>query len=168
MNAATQEHLKHTLERVRTSQDAPYSGESQAMACLLLAELASRNYHLVFGSEITLAIDVFEALKVRIEDCNLDNKPVRMDEIALTYMEAVNKFRDCFEQNLRDETNRIMLSKFVENYLAREGVNSSDGEIVYILFLYLARLSGDKLTAPILLNSIALKTHEDIKIKKEA
>ena len=76
------------------------------MACLLLAELASRNYHLVFGSEITLAIDVFDALKARVEDCNYDNAPVRMDEIALTYMEAVNKFRDCFEQNLRDEANR--------------------------------------------------------------
>ena len=60
-----------------------------------------------------------------------------------------------------------MLSKFVENYLAKEGA-SSDGEIVYILFLYLARLGGEKLTAPILLHSIALKTHEDIKIKKEA
>lgn len=167
MNVATQEHLKHTLERVRTSGDAPYTHVSRAMACLLLAELASRNYHLVFGSEITLAIDVFNSLRSRVEDCNFENAPVRMDEIALTYMEAVNKFRDCFEQNLRDEANRTMLSKFVESYLAKEGA-SSDGEIVYILFLYLARLSGDKLTAPILLNSIALKTHEDIKIKKEA
>ena len=76
------------------------------MSCVLLAELASRNYHLVFGSDITLAIDVFEALKVRIEDCNLENAPVRMDEIALSYMEAINKFRDCFEQNLRDDSKR--------------------------------------------------------------
>ena len=60
-----------------------------------------------------------------------------------------------------------MLSKFVENYLAREG-SSSDGEIIYILFLYLARLGGSKLSAAILLNSIILKTHSDIKIKKEA
>jgi len=60
-----------------------------------------------------------------------------------------------------------MLSKFVENYLSREG-SSSDGEIIYILFLYLARLGGSKLSAAILLHSIVLKTHKDIKIKKEA
>ena len=97
MNVATQEHLKHTLERVRLSNDAPYTPVSRAMSCLLLAELAHKNYHLVFGSEITLAIDVFEQLRTRVEDCNLDNKPVRCDEIALTYMEAINKMRDCFE-----------------------------------------------------------------------
>ena len=90
-----------------------------------------------------------------------------MDDIALTYMEAINKMRDCLESNLKDESNRQMLSKFVENYLAREG-SSSDGEIIYILFLYLARLGGSKLSAAILLNSIILKTHSDIKIKKEA
>ena len=137
------------------------------MGCLLLAELASRNYQLVLGSEITLAMDVFEALIERIDECKIINKPVRMDDIALTYMEAVNKFRDCFELNLKAEAHRVTLTKFVESYLAREGSNS-DGEIVYILFLYLSRLGGSKLSAGILLHSIVLKTHSDIKIKKEA
>lgn len=161
------EHLKHTLERVRVNSDNTFRDESIAMAYLLLAELASRNYHLVFGSEITLAIHAFEGLRSRVDNCYIEQKPVRMDDIALTYMEAVNKFRDCFELHLRDEANRSMLTKFVEHYLQDEG-KSSDGEIVYILFLYLARLGGDKLSSAILLNSIILKTHEDIKIKKEA
>ena len=67
MSLATQEHLKHTLERVRLGVQV-YDEESQAMSCLLLAELASRNYHLVFGSDITLAIHVFESLKARVEE----------------------------------------------------------------------------------------------------
>lgn len=90
-----------------------------------------------------------------------------MDDVALTYMEAVNKFRDCFELHLRDDASRRELVQFVERFLANEGT-SSNSEIVYIIFLYLARLGKHKLTAPILLNSIILKTHEDIKIKKEA
>ena len=90
-----------------------------------------------------------------------------MDDVALTYMEAVNKFRDCFEQNLRDETNRGRLIQFVEHFLANE-TTSSNSEIVYIMFLYLSRLGGKNLTATILLNSIILKSHQDIKIKKEA
>jgi hypothetical protein len=119
MNQATQEHLKHTLERVRTSSDPDtnFTEESRAMAYLLLAELASRNYNLVFGSEITLAIDAFDGLRARVDFCYIERKPVRMDDIVLTYMEAVNKFRDCFELNLRDEANRGLLSKFVEQYL---------------------------------------------------
>ena len=60
-----------------------------------------------------------------------------------------------------------MLTKFVENYLEREGKNS-DAEIVYILFLYLSRLGGNRLSPGILLNSIILRTHDDIKIRKEA
>lgn len=90
-----------------------------------------------------------------------------MDDIALTLMEAINKFRDCFELHLRDESNRQRLVSFVEKFLANEGA-SSNSEIVYIMFLYLSRLGGEKLIPSILLNSIILKTHEDIKIKKEA
>lgn len=158
MSSATMEHLKHTLERVRTCTDGTYSEQSQATSSLLLAELASRNYHLVFGSEVTLAIQTFEMLKRRVEDCTYENKPVRMDDIALTYMEAVNKIRDCFELHLRDERARLVMTNFVETYLETEGSNS-DSEIIYILFLYLTRLNGKKLSAGILLHSIVLKTH---------
>ena len=83
---------------------------------------------------------------------------MREDDIALTYMEAVNKFRDCFEKDLTDDTSRQALTSFVANYLQREGL-SSNAEIIYILFLYLARLDGEKLSASTLLNSIILKTH---------
>ena len=64
---------------------------------MLLAELASANYHLVLGSSIDLATDVFRELERCVEDCLIENRAVRMDDVALTYMEAVNKFRDCFE-----------------------------------------------------------------------
>lgn len=46
--------------------------------------------------------------------------------------------------------------------------HSSHGELIYILFLYVSRLDGDKLSAPILLYAITLKDHADIKIRKEA
>ena len=138
-----------------------------ATSYLLLAELAGANYHLVFGSSVDLATDVFRELQRCVEDCLIENRAVRMDDVALTYMEAVNKFRDCFEQNLRDETNRGRLIQFVEHFLANE-TTSSNSEIVYIMFLYLSRLGGKNLTATILLNSIILKSHQDIKIKKEA
>mmetsp|Transcript_19184 Transcript_19184/g.23731 ORF Transcript_19184/g.23731 Transcript_19184/m.23731 type:complete len:239 (-) Transcript_19184:426-1142(-) len=167
MNEETQWHLKNTLERVRTDSNGIFTTQSVATSYLLLAELAAKSYHLVFGGTIDLATDVFRMLQRCVEDCLIESRPVRMDDVALTYMEAVNKFRDCFELHLKDESNRRQLVSFVENFLASEGT-SSNSEIVYIIFLYLARLGGDNLTAAILLNSIILKTHEDIKIKKEA
>ena len=83
-------------------------------------------------------------------------------------MEAANKFRDCMEQNL-SENNLFckQLLNYIENQLSREEY-SLDGEIVYIHFLYLVRLSGDKAKASVLLNSILLKNHNDIKIQNEA
>lgn len=82
-------------------------------------------------------------------------------------MEAINKFRDCFEKDLNDATSRQALTSFVTGYLQREGL-TTNAEIIYILFLYLARLDGERLSAPLLLNSIILKTHLDIKISNEA
>ena len=101
--------MYHTLKRIWMGQDQnaqAYTEESRAMSCLLLAELASRNYHLVFSSDVTLAIDAFEGLRARVEECNFEQKAVRMDDVALTYMEAVNKFRDCFEHHVLDGPER--------------------------------------------------------------
>ena len=78
-----------------------------------------------------------------------------MDDTALTYMEAINKIRDCFEVHLKSEQNREFLTKFVDQYLTKEGVNS-DGEIIYIMFLYLSRLDGGQLSAKNLIHSIVL------------
>ena len=41
-------------------------------------------------------------------------------------------------------------------------------EMVYLLFLYLSRLDQGALNSSVLLYSIILKDHKDIKIKKEA
>lgn len=92
---------------------------------------------------------------------------MREDDIALTYMEAANKFRDCFEKSMTDPVQRTSLIAYVDSYLQKEGLKSN-AEIVYILFLYLARLDQENLSATLLLNSIILRTHQDIKISHEA
>lgn len=42
-----------------------------------------------------LALQTFEKLKERI---NYISGSVREDDLCLTYMEALNKLRDCFEE----------------------------------------------------------------------
>jgi hypothetical protein len=53
---------------------------------------------------------------------------------------------------------------FLQSSEARDVRNS---ELIYILYLYIARLDKDKLSAPLLLHSVNLKDHPDIKIRKE-
>jgi len=53
---------------------------------------------------------------------------------------------------------------FMQSSEARDVQNS---ELIYILYLYIARLEKDKLSAPLLLHSVNLKDHPDIKIRKE-
>jgi enamine deaminase RidA (YjgF/YER057c/UK114 family) len=66
----------------------------QSFALLLLAELGSKFFNLVLGQSIDLALQTFERLKQRIGDLK---GSVREDEICLTYMETLNKLRDCYE-----------------------------------------------------------------------
>lgn len=53
-------------------------------------------------------------------------------------MEALNKFRDCYERNLKDKNQRNLLLSYVCNFLNKEGKQNS--EIIYLLFLYLIKL----------------------------
>ena len=57
----------------------------------------------MLDGKIEIALQTFERLKARIEEIS-SIKSVREDDMSLTYMEALNKFRDCFEQNLTEVT----------------------------------------------------------------
>jgi hypothetical protein len=75
------------------------------MALLMLAELGEKNYELVLKNNTKYALMTFERLKSRIDEVhNFIN--IREDEISLTLMEALNKLRDCFEQNLEKSQER--------------------------------------------------------------
>lgn len=75
------------------------------MALLMLAELGEKNYELVLKNNTKYALMTFERLKSRIDEVhNFMN--IREDEISLTLMEALNKLRDCFEQNLEKSQER--------------------------------------------------------------
>jgi hypothetical protein len=75
------------------------------MALLMLAELGEKNYELVLKNNTKYALMTFEILKSRIDEVhNFIN--IREDEISLTLMEALNKLRDCFEQNLEKSQER--------------------------------------------------------------
>ena len=52
--------------------------------------------------------------------------------------------------------------------LNKESASTSNPEIIYLLFLYLIRLDSGNFNSSVLLHSIILKDHLDIKIKKEA
>ena len=54
---------------------------------------------------------------------------------------------------------------FLHSSEARDPKNS---ELLYILYLYVARLDKETLKADLLLHSVNLKDHLDIKIRKEA
>ena len=71
----------------------------------MLAELGENNYELVLKNNTKYALMTFERLKSRIDEVhNFMN--IREDEISLTLMEALNKLRDCFEQNLEKSQER--------------------------------------------------------------
>jgi hypothetical protein len=48
-----------------------------------------------------------------------------------------------------------------------EARQPENAELLYILYLYVARLDKENLSAPSLLHSVNLKDHPDIKIRKE-
>jgi len=84
-------------------------------------------------------------------------------------MEALNKLRDCFEQNVTDlEQKETLLVKIVSFLHSSEARDSKNSELLYILYLYVARLDKDNLKADLLLHSVNLRDHIDIKIRKEA
>lgn len=91
--------LKNAL--VQVANDSTYKEEEQSLALLMIAELAAKDFKLVLGGKIDTALQVFERLKARIEEI-AEKTSVREDDICLTYMEALNKLRDCFEQNITE------------------------------------------------------------------
>jgi hypothetical protein len=66
---------------------------------------------------------------------------------------------------LTDSLRKREVVAYVLDSLNRE---SNAPHIVYLLFLYLVRLDDGSNTSTILLHSIILREHADIKIKKEA
>ena len=67
MNKATMEHIHHTLKRVKLTNE--FKEESKALSYLLLAELAAKDYDLVLNNDISLALDAFNALRERVQEC---------------------------------------------------------------------------------------------------
>ena len=61
-----------------------------------------------------------------------------------------------------------MIVGYVMSSLNKESATTSNPEIIYLLFLYLIRLDSGNFNSSVLLHSIILKDHPDIKIKKEA
>jgi hypothetical protein len=61
-----------------------------------------------------------------------------------------------------------MIVGYVMSSLNKESGSTSNPEIIYLLFLYLIRLDTGNFNSSVLLHSIILKDHPDIKIKKEA
>ena len=72
MSKATMQHLHHVLTRVIAA--AEFRPESKALAYLLMAELAAKDYDLVLNNEITLAVETFNALRERVQVCEADLK----------------------------------------------------------------------------------------------
>jgi hypothetical protein len=60
------------------------------------------------------------------------------------------------------------MSKIVGFLHSAEASDKQNSELLYILYLYVSRLNGETLSAPLLLHSVNLKDHPDIKIRKEA
>ena len=61
-----------------------------------------------------------------------------------------------------------MIVGYVMSSLNKESASTSNPEIIYLLFLYLIRLDSGNFNSSVLLHSIILKDHPDLKIKKEA
>jgi hypothetical protein len=80
----------------------------------------------------------------------------------------LNRLRDCYEEKLRDVNKRNLIVGYVLNSLNKESTSKTNSEIVYLLFLYLIRLDSGQFNSSVLLHSIILKDHPDIKIKREA
>lgn len=144
----------------------PFTEEGQSTALFLLGDLAMRNYQ-ALNNDVDIAIGTFERLKSRIEVLSEEHQPlIRNDLIANNYIESLNRMRDCYEQHLADKDKRALVVKYVLRQF--QSNESFHDEIVYLLFLYLTRLGTGEQASSVLLNSIILKDHNDIKIKKEA
>jgi hypothetical protein len=61
-----------------------------------------------------------------------------------------------------------MIVGHVLGKLNKESASQTNQEIIYLLFLYLVRLDSGRFNSSVLLHSIILKDHPDIKIKREA
>jgi hypothetical protein len=131
-----------------------------------LGDMAMRNYSAV-NDDIDIAISTFEKLKERIEILTEEHSfNIGADEIAMNYIETLNRFRDCYEGHLHDQEKRKFIVDYVLTSLNKEEQTNSD--ITYLLFLYLVRLDDGTYQSSVLLHSILLKDHPDIKIKREA
>lgn len=130
----------------------------------------------------TLAIEIFTKLKARVAEIE-KVKPIREDDLCLILLMSLNKLRDLINTNSSLDTSiqqeKEMLLSLVTKLLNKEikSINSNfNNELIYILFLYLADLdkrrdskTQQEIPNPsILMYSISLKEHEDIKIRKEA
>ena len=60
------------------------------------------------------------------------------------------------------------MAKIIHFLHSPEAMDKQNSELLYILYLFIARLNKGTLSAPLLLHSINLKDHPDIKIRKEA
>ena len=127
-----------------------------------------RNYKAV-NDDIDLAIATFNRLKARVTLLESDMRvAVRNDLIANNYIETLNRLRDCYEEKLKDASKRNLIVGYVLNSLNKESNAHTNSEVIYLLFLYLIRLDSGQFNSSVLLHSIILKDHKDIKIKREA
>lgn len=125
-----------------------------------------KNYE-ALNDNVDLAIGTFERLKNRIDYLEGESHLIiRNDTIANNYIESLNRLRDCYEHNLKDQEKKSMIIKYVLTQF--ESNETFNDEIVYLLFLYLVRLNNGLHSSSVLIHSIILKDHKDIKIKKEA
>ena len=74
-----------------------------------MADMGTKNYKAI-NDDIDIAIDTFQKLKQRVNELELDGKTnIRNDSPCVNYIEALNKFRDCYERNLNDTNKRNLL-----------------------------------------------------------
>lgn len=72
-----------------------------------------RNYSAV-NDDIDIAIATFEKLKDRIEVLIEDHmSAIGSDEIAMNYIETLNRLRDCYELKLYDPVKRQLVLDYV-------------------------------------------------------
>eukprot|EP00347_Sterkiella_histriomuscorum_P023653 403333856 len=165
---STVNFLKQTLQKVLN--DPNFTDDSRSMSIKLICDMGVKNYSAI-NDDIEIAINTFQKLKARITELENDGVlSIRNDFASLNYIEALNKLRDCYEQNLKDNNKRNILEQYVLSSLKnllKEGFKSNS-EMIYLLFLYLSKLDQGGLSSSVLLYSILLRDHQDIKIKKEA
>lgn len=160
----TVQFLRQTLLKILS--EGNFCEESQSSALHMLGDMAMQNYAAV-NDDIDLAINTFDRLKARITHLESEGYlSIRNDTTANNYIETLNRLRDCYEDKLKDQNKKNLIVAYVLNSLNKE--IKTNAEIIYLLFLYLIRLDSGQFNSSVLLHSIILKDHLDIKIKKEA